>query len=280
MTIKAHLAAARQGLEQAGVAAPRLDAEILLAHAMGMERGHMLVDTSRAVAPRALALFNDFIARRAAREPVSHIIGEREFWSLPFHVGPDVLDPRPDSETLIEAAVRTMRGREVRRILDLGTGSGCLLIALLTEFPESHGLGVDISPQALVIARQNARRNSVHGRAAFRQGGWDAALGERFDIVISNPPYIPSGDIAGLERDVRDYEPRLALDGGETGLDPYPLILSRLPALLAPGGVAILEFGQGQGDAVAALANGSGIAAIGRRADLGGIERCIILQHA
>jgi release factor glutamine methyltransferase len=215
-----------------------------------------------------------------AREPVSHIIGEREFWSLPFTVTGAVLDPRPDSETLVEAAVRAMRGKEVHNILDLGTGSGCLLIALLSEFPESQGLGVDISPQALVVARQNARRNSVHGRAAFREGGWDAARGERFDILISNPPYIPSRDIAGLERDVRDYEPRLALDGGETGLDPYPLILGLLPELLTPGGIAVLEFGQGQGDAVAALAKGSGVAAIGRHADLGGIERCIILQHA
>lgn len=279
MTVGAHLAAARQGLEQAGVAMPRLDAEILLAHAMGLERGRLLLDTGRPVPAGALALFHGFIARRQAREPVSHILGEREFWSLPFAVSTAVLDPRPDSETLVEAAVRAMRGRAVRRILDLGTGSGCLLIALLSEFPRAEGLGIDISPEALAVARRNARRNGVHGRAAFRHGGWDAASGERFDIVVSNPPYIPSADIAGLEREVRDHEPRLALDGGEDGLAPYPLILSSLPALLASDGVAVLEFGQGQGSAVAALAEGSGLEVIGRRADLGGIERCIILQH-
>jgi len=280
MTIKAHLAAARQGLEQAGVATPRLDAEILLAHAMGVERGYMLLDTGRPVAPEALDRFNGFIARRLAREPVSHILGEREFWSLPFTVTGDVLDPRPDSETLIEAAVERMKGRPVRRVLDLGTGSGCLLIALLTEFSQADGLGIDISPKALAIARQNAKRNRVHCRAAFRQGGWDAALGERFDIIVSNPPYIPSADIEGLAEEVRDFEPRLALDGGETGLDPYPAILALLPDLLADSGLAVLEFGAGQGDAVAALADRAGIATIGRRADLSGIERCIILQHA
>jgi release factor glutamine methyltransferase len=168
----------------------------------------------------------------------------------------------------------------VKRILDLGTGSGCLLIALLTEFPEATGLGIDMSPAALAVARQNAKRNSVHGRAAFREGSWESALGEHFDIVISNPPYIPSRDIEALEREVRDYEPRLALDGGEAGLDPYPAIISLLPDLLSKDGVAVLEFGEGQGDAVAALASRGGIAAIGRCADLSGIERCIMLQHA
>lgn len=280
MTVRGHLAAARQGLEQAGVATPRLDAEILLAHAMGLERGHMLLDTGRPVHAGALELFNGFIARRAAREPVSHILGEREFWSLPFCVSGDVLDPRPDSETLVEAAIKVTKGRPVRRILDLGTGSGCLLIALLTEFPGAEGVGVDISPGALAMARRNAKRNSVHGRAAFLTGGWDAAVGERYDIIVANPPYIPSREIGNLAEEVRRFEPRLALDGGEAGLDPYPAIIALLPALLSETGVAVLEFGAGQGEAVSALADRSGAATIGRRTDLSGIERCIILQHA
>jgi release factor glutamine methyltransferase len=279
MTVQNLLAEARQRLAAAGGATPRLDAELLLAHAMGIERGRLLLDRGREVSEDARGAFERLLLRRAAREPVSHILGEREFWSLPFAVNAHVLDPRPDSETLIEAAVRLGRTQDFRRILDLGTGSGCLLVSLLHEFPRARGVGVDKSIEALRVAKGNAVRNGVAGRAAFIEGDWDAAAGECFDLIVSNPPYIPTEEIKGLSPEVRDHEPHLALDGGATGLCAYQKIVHILGSTLAPDGVALLEIGLEQGDPVSALAAEGGLQTIGRAADLAGIERCIILKH-
>jgi release factor glutamine methyltransferase len=223
-------------------------------------------------------------ARRLAGEPLDRIFGHRGFWTLDLAVTPDVLSPRPDTETVVAAARDGLRqfvgSSQQIRILDLGTGSGAILLALLAECPGAVGLGVDISAQALAVARANAARNGLQDRAQFRRGGWEAALGERYDLVVSNPPYIPTADIATLDREVRDHDPHLALDGGVDGLDAYRAIAALLPRLLAPGGFAVLEIGFGQGEAVAALAATAGLAVVDVRPDLGGVPRAVVARVA
>ena len=258
-------------LAAAGVDNPRLDARLLLGQAYGLSREALLRDPGRSVDP---APFDALLARRAAREPLALILGHQEFWSLPFAVSPATLIPRADSETVIEAALAAVPDREgVRRVLDLGTGTGCLLLAALTEFPAAWGVGVDRAPEAAALAARNAAALGLSGRAAFLCGDWNAALSGRFDLVLSNPPYIPGGDIAGLMPEVARYEPVRALDGGADGLDAYRRILAALPRLLAPGGVAVLEVGAGQAEPVAALAG----RAVAVRADLGGIPRAVVV---
>lgn len=283
MTVRETLGQASQDLSAAGVGTARLDAEVLLAGAMGMERGAMLTFPDRAVGGAALTRFRDYIDRRRAREPVSHILGEREFWSLPFDVGPAVLDPRPDSETLIDAAL-AFRPARADRVLDLGTGSGCLLLALLSELPEAQGVGIDNSADAVGVARRNAEKNGLANRVHFVAGDWkdasapDLAGPRGFDIVLVNPPYIPTDDIADLAPEVRQFEPVAALDGGADGLDAYRALLPVIGACLAAKGRAFVEIGAGQAAAVKGLAEASGLKVCGIQNDLGRIERCIILQ--
>ena len=259
-------------LAAAGVDNPRLDARLLLGHAAGLSREALLRDPGRLVDP---APYHALLARRAAREPVALILGRQEFWSLQFEVSDATLIPRADSEAVIEAALAAVpdRGR-VRRVLDLGTGTGCLLLAALTEFPAAWGVGVDWAAEAASLAARNAAALELAGRAAFLCGDWDTALGGRFDLVLSNPPYIPGGDIAGLMPEVSQYEPARALDGGADGLDAYRRILVALPRLLAPDGVAVLEVGAGQAGAVAALAGQQ----VTFRADLGGVPRAMVVM--
>ncbi len=259
-------------LAAAGVDNPRLDARLLLGHAAGLSREALLRDPGRSVDP---APYRALLARRAAREPVALILGRQEFWSLPFAVSAATLIPRADSEAVIEAALAAApdRGR-VGRILDLGTGTGCLLLAALTEFPSAWGMGVDRAAEAASLAARNAAALGLAGRSAFLCGDWDAAVSGRFDLVLSNPPYIPGGDIAGLMPEVLLYEPARALDGGADGLDAYRRILAALPRLLAPGGAAVLEIGAGQAEAVAALAGQT----VAFRADLGGIPRAMVVR--
>jgi release factor glutamine methyltransferase len=216
-----------------------------------------------------------FARRRLAGEPVDRIIGSRGFWTLDIAVTPAVLSPRADTETVVRAAL-DHAGRP-RDILDLGTGSGAILLALLAELPDATGVGVDASAEALKVAEANARSNGLAGRAAFLLGGWDAALGQLFDLVVSNPPYIPTADIAGLDPEVRDHDPHLALDGGADGLDAYRAILPLLPRLLTDDGFAVLEIGFGQGAAVSALSAASGLRVVEIRPDLGGVPRAVVL---
>ncbi len=228
------------------------------------------------------ARLESFVQRRLAGEPVDRIIGHRGFWTLDLKVGPATLSPRSDTETVVRAARDhgiAARGRTAPlRILDLGTGTGAILLALLVEFPQATGLGIDISEDALQIARVNAQLNGLSTRASFQRGDWMQGLEGPFDLIVSNPPYIPTRDIAGLDREVRDHDPHLALDGGSDGLDCYRGILPDITALLEANGFAVLEFGQGQGPSVLSLAEAAGLASGGFFNDLNGIERAIILN--
>ncbi len=224
--------------------------------------------------------FADLLARRVAHEPMAFLVGSQGFWTLELEVSPATLIPRPDSETLIEAAIAAFPDRaQVRRVLDLGTGTGCLLLAALVEFPAASGVGIDRVPDAAVLARRNAAANLLADRAAFLCGDWAGAIQGSFDLILSNPPYIETADIAGLMPDVAQFEPASALDGGADGLDGYRTIIPMLRGLLAPGGVAVLELGQGQADAVAGLAMEAGFTTT-TRDDLGGIVRAAILRRA
>jgi release factor glutamine methyltransferase len=258
-------------LAAAGVDNPAFDARLLLAHAMGVDQATLLRDRE-AVAPCA---YQVLLARRAAREPLAFITGRQGFWTLDLEVSPDTLIPRGDSETLVEAVLAARR--PVQRVLDLGTGTGCLLLAVLSEFPEAWGLGLDLSPAAAALAARNARALGLGHRAAFAAADWARPIAGRFDLVLSNPPYIPAADVAALMPEVARFEPRRALDGGADGLDAYRILLAALPGLLAPGGLALFELGVGQGAAVAALAAAVGFSTA-LRADLGGIPRVLLLE--
>lgn len=251
---------------------PRLDAELIAAHAAGLERDQMLLRLRDLdVPPGADAL----LARRLAHEPVAHITGTRDFWTLRLRVSPDVLIPRPDSETLIEAALRHFAGRAgPDRILDLGTGSGALLLAALSEWPEATGLGVDISGAALAVAQDNAGRCGLADRAAFVEADWGAGLDDRFDLILCNPPYIASGAV--LAPDVADHEPHGALFAGVDGLHCYRRLAPDMARLLAPGGLGLFEIGHDQGAAVSALFARQGFAPVLHQ-DLAGRDRCIAI---
>ncbi len=264
-------------LEAAGVGNPRLDARLLLAHAAGLTQDALLREPGRLIDPAA---YQPLLDRRAAREPVALILGWQEFWSLPFAVSGATLIPRPDSETLIEAALAAMPRHAVRTVLDLGVGTGCLLLALLTECPDAWGVGIDRAPAAAVLARRNAHALGLGKRAAFLCGDWAAAVQGRFSLVLSNPPYIRHDDLAGLMPDVVRYEASSALDGGIDGLAAYRAILGVLPGLLASGGMAVLELGAGQAAGVAALASAAGLREVDVRADLGGTARALVLRAA
>jgi release factor glutamine methyltransferase len=221
--------------------------------------------------------------RRESREPLSRILGRREFWSLSFALGPETLDPRPDSETLIEAALAWLgpsRGRAegpMLKILDLGTGTGCLLLALLSELPRAEGLGIDAQPGAVTMARANAEVLGLGARTRFRTGDWGQGIGERFDVIVCNPPYVPAAEIARLEPEVARFDPWLALSGGSDGLDSYRALALQLPDLLAGEGRAFIELGFGQAAAAAGLFESGGLQAVDCRSDLAGIPRCLVL---
>ena len=263
------LAAIAARLTQAGIEEPRREARLLLAAAEGISAARLLLLDE--VAPER---FEPLVARRAAREPLAYILGRKEFWGLTFAVSPATLIPRPDTETLVEAVLAL--GITPARVLDLGTGTGCLLLALLSEFPAAFGVGVDISPAAAALAAGNAESLGLAGRAAFYAGNWAAALGGMFDLVVSNPPYIPGADIAGLMPEVAAFEPASALHGGADGLEAYRLLMAALPRLLTANGAAVLELGVGQAPDVTALAAQAGFAAT-TRPDLGGVPRALIL---
>ncbi len=280
MTLRETLDGGADTLRAAGLEDPRREARLLLAEALGVGPETLIGAPERLVENGERRDFDALLGRRAAREPAAYILGSREFWSLPFSVSRDTLIPRPDSETLIEAALDTIgEAAAPRRLLDLGTGSGCLLLAALSELRGAFGIGVDISPAALAVARANADALGLAARARFLCGDWGRALRAEFDLILANPPYIEDSEIAGLSPEIARYEPALALNGGPDGMDCYHALAPELTRLLAPGGVAIVEVGAGRADAVAAIMAGRGLAEIGRRRDLAGVDRCILLRH-
>jgi release factor glutamine methyltransferase len=249
---------------------PRLDAELLMAHALGVSHQDLLLKHLGDPAP---ASFDALVQRRLAHEPVAYITGSRGFWSVEIGVGSGVLVPRADSETLIEAAVVHFAGGDgPKRILDLGTGPGTLLLAALAEWPEAHGLGVDASEVALTYARRNAATLEMADRAVFKTGDWANDLAGQFDLILCNPPYIGTAEELGPE--VRDHEPASALFAGTDGLDDYRRIIPDLPCLLAPGGMAVLEIGWTQAQAVSQLMRAAGFDPVLHH-DLGGRPRAV-----
>lgn len=251
MTLETCLRAAAQRLAASDT--PALDARVLAKHALGLDDAGLIVEAKRALTAEEEATLDALVARRAAGEPVAYIVGEKEFRGLTFRTAPGVLVPRPDSETLIEAAASRRAQDAPLRVLDLGTGTGCLLCALLAHFPNAAGVGVDVNETALALAAANASALGLEGRARFLNSDWAAAVEGTFDLVVSNPPYIRESDRAGLPVEVRDHEDPRALFAGEDGLGAYRAIAAAAPRLLAPGGLMILELGTGQAGPVGAL---------------------------
>lgn len=267
---------------QAGLASAALDAEVLLAHVLGCAREEIVLSPHAPLPKRQHLSFRRAVNRRLRHEPVARITGQQEFWSLSFHLAPATLIPRPDSETVVEEALACARamGRQGElRVLDLGTGSGCLLLAVLSELPKATGVGVDLSAAALAMAEINADRLGFARRASFVRADWrkpfPPSLG-RFHLVLCNPPYIPSGDISDLDVGVSQFEPRAALDGGADGLAHYRALLPQLPRVVAESSAAaVLEVGQGQARAVTALLRSSEARALRVRCDLAGVVRVV-----
>ncbi len=275
-TLGEAVAGAAGRLDAAGVPGARLDARLLVAYAAGLPPEAVALDPGRMLDTEATARAVALVERRLTGEPVAKILGRREFWSLEFRTTADTLDPRPDSETLVEAALRLLPEHDAPlRVLDLGTGTGCLLLALLSEWPAAMGLGVDRSTAALAVARDNAQRLGLADRALFCAGDWAAGISGRFDCLVANPPYIASHEIERLDPEVARHEPREALDGGPDGLDAYRKIAPQIANRLTPDGVALLEMGAGQSPAVCdILARRTlRISAIFR--DLAGVERVV-----
>jgi release factor glutamine methyltransferase len=273
------LGSAALRLSVAGIESPRLDARLLLAHALGV-RPDALVG-SIDISDEVLAHFEGFIARRILREPVAYITGKREFWSLEFEVGPGVLIPRPETETLIEKVIDRFPDRSaLLEVVDLGTGTGCLLAACLSEYPNARGVGIDASGAALAWARRNIERLGLRNRCRLDVVSWDSAAASKADVILSNPPYIRSQDIPFLAPDVRLYEPVSALDGGEDGLDAYRALAPVIEGLLKPKGLAFLEIGAGQDEAVSAILRAEGLGTVKIATDLAGIGRCVIAERS
>jgi release factor glutamine methyltransferase len=280
-TVADLLTEARASLAAAGVETPDLDARLLTGAALRMTALALATDPYRQVDDAEAAALAESLARRRAGEPVDRIVGYREFWGLRLALGPATLAPRPDTETLVEAALAAFAGRPPpRRVLDLGVGTGALLLALLHEWPLATGLGIDLSPEAIAVARANAVANGLDERATFQAGNWGVGVDEQFDLVVSNPPYIPTDVVPGLSREVRLHDPVLALDGGPDGLTAYRAIIGQAAALLNADGFLILELGHGQEEAVAALAVAAGLRPMGAaRRDLGGVPRAFVARH-
>ena len=258
-----------------GIENPRLDAELVVAHALHIDRMRVILDAARELEGEELRMLRELVKRRRGREPIAYLRGEREFYGLKFRVDKRVLIPRPDTETLVDVALaRTRHISLSMRLLDLCTGSGCVAVSMARQRPTSKVTASDLSADALAVARDNAYRLGAYN-VAFVEGDLFANVKGRFDIVTANPPYIPSGDIAGLMADVRDFEPRLALDGGDDGLDLVRRIAEEAPRYLVPGGVIALEIGAGEADATRGILEKAGFLEIEIARDLARIERVV-----
>ena len=277
-SVRTALSNATARLGTAGISDARREARLLVAAALGWEVARVLGFSELEMTTAANQRLETLLVRRSAREPVSRILGYREFWSLRFALSADTLDPRADSETLIEASLAALDDRErAYRVLDFGTGTGCLLLALLAELPHAVGIGTDCSQGALETARQNAAALDLGDRARFVRGNWGDGLSGQWDVVLANPPYVASRELDGLMPEVARYEPRLALDGGADGLTAYRALAPEIARLLAPAGIAAIEVGAGQAPAVAATMAGAGLVLRAIRHDLSGVDRCLVL---
>jgi release factor glutamine methyltransferase len=263
----------------AAIESAELDARILVGSVLGLDLTGVIAAAARILTSDEANRLEDYAQRRMAGEPVARIIGLKEFWGLPLRLSPDTLVPRPDTETVVEAALEFLRAGSKRdhplRVADLGTGSGAILLALLSELPDAFGIGTDISVPALRIARENSRQLGLASRAAFVACNYAAALSGPFDLIVSNPPYIRSADIASLDAEVRDHDPRRALDGGMDGLDAYRLIAPEAERLLAPGGALVVEVGHDQSREAEALMSAAGLTLKAPKADLAGVRRAV-----
>jgi len=278
-TIGAVVQSGAARLAEAGIERSQAEARLLLEAAAGLSRATVIGFPERTIGAAELTAFERMMARRCRHEPASRILGRREFWSLSFAVTPATLDPRPDSETLVGAVLGEIGDRaQPLSIIDLGTGTGCLLLALLSELPQATGIGIDLSREAIEVAQHNAMALGLASRATFIRDDWARNVDEPFDVVISNPPYIESAAIAALAPEVERYDPRTALDGGADGLDAYRALLPQAKRLLKPSGLVALEIGQGQGPAIRDLAREAGLGESGNASDLAGIERCLLFR--
>lgn len=263
-------------LKAAGIDQPAIDARLMLEAAAGVSRLEIVTDPYREMTAEQEAVFDDFLERRGRREPVSHILGRKGFWKIMLSVTKDVLTPRPDTEVIVDEVLKAFPEGMAFQMLDLGVGSGAILLSVLAERPSAKGLGIDISEDALAVARDNAANLGLARQVALLRGDWTAGLGDAsFDLVVSNPPYIATKVIETLDPEVRDHEPRLALDGGPDGLDAYRLLAPEILRVLKPGGVFAVEIGYDQKDAVEALFKDAGAASVRTVLDLGNRDRVV-----
>jgi release factor glutamine methyltransferase len=273
------LAGLRRVFRERGLDTPDMDARVLVAAALGIDAVEIAARPEIPLGAEAAERLAAYAGRRLAHEPVGRILGRREFWGLEFELSPETLEPRPDTETVVQTALSFIADRQAAlRILDLGTGTGCLLVALLHQLPQTMGIGIDRSYGALIAARRNAERNGVAARSHFVASDWAAGLSGSFDLIVSNPPYIPSSDITDLAPEVRLHDPKAALDGGNDGLDAYRAILTEARSLVVPRGKLVLELGAQQEASVRGLAEAAGWQVMKAAQDLGGHVRALALE--
>ncbi|HUC11175.1 MAG TPA: peptide chain release factor N(5)-glutamine methyltransferase [Stellaceae bacterium] len=279
VTVGSMLGAAATALAKAGHLEPRRRGRQLIAGALGVSAAELLAMSERVLDCTAVKRLHGLIWRLAEGEPLSRILGRREFWGLDFELSRFTLDPRPETETVIAAVLARIDRGHSDKVLDLGTGSGCLLLALLSELPLAAGIGVDCLEGAVTTARRNARLLGLADRCRFLVGRWGAAITHRFDIIVANPPYIATSAMRGLPYEVKEFDPPSALDGGEDGLNAYRVIASELRVLSAPSALFVCEIGAGQAAAVAAILDSHGLHVEGTERDLSGIERCVVARY-
>lgn len=265
----------RDELRQGGIENADLVARDLLKRTIDVSDLDIVTNASREIYSGKIDEMNSYLKRHISGEPVSRIFGEREFWGIPFKITPDVLDPRPDTETIVEVALQRFAGGAPESILDLGTGSGCIITALMTEWPLARGVANDISDKALAVAEENARRAGVGDRLSFVQGSWGEGVEGLFDLIVSNPPYISNREIPNLPPAVKNFDPILALEGGEDGLECYRALLTEIKRLLKNGGIGLLEVGFSQAQDVSRLVEDSGLSVRGVHPDIAGIPRVV-----
>jgi release factor glutamine methyltransferase len=274
-TLSAIMTEAAESFMHVGIPTPQLDARVLMNHSLGITSETLMNSGSKNLSETEASKYRKLVERRLKREPIAYITGRKEFWSMNFNVSSSTLVPRPDSETLVEAVLADFPRGKSLRVLDLGTGSGCLLLSILSEFANATGVGVDLSPEAVKIATENAEKLGLSERVVFKVSDWATNLNGEFDIIISNPPYIPSQQITVLDQEVRDYEPRAALDGGKDGLDCYRIIIPQTARLITESGKIYFEIGNGQDEEVRKIGTASGLNFVKEAQDLAGTIRVI-----